>query len=129
MWSLVSLANVADDRGDHERAKQLYEEGLALSRLLGGAHQLAAYSTDLGYTLLLEGDLERATRLNEEAAALHRERGSKGGLEYVLDNLGWATLLRGEYDKARALHKDSLILRKELGDRTITSESPTGSLL
>ncbi len=27
-WSLGSLANVAGDRGDHEQAKRLYEEGL-----------------------------------------------------------------------------------------------------
>jgi predicted ATPase/class 3 adenylate cyclase len=31
-WSLGSLANVAGDRGDHERARRLYEEGMILAR-------------------------------------------------------------------------------------------------
>ena len=65
--SLGDLANVAGDRGDHELAKELYEEGLALAKDLGGAELLGAYLISLG-EYLLEGNPERATELNEEAA-------------------------------------------------------------
>jgi non-specific serine/threonine protein kinase len=126
VWSLGSLANVAGDRGDHELAKELYEEGLALAKDLGGAELLGAYLISLGNEYLLEANLERATELNEEAADLFRQQERRGGLQTALDNLGWAALLQGEYDKARTLHKDSLILCKELGDRTTTSESLEG---
>jgi DNA-binding CsgD family transcriptional regulator/tetratricopeptide (TPR) repeat protein len=128
-WTLHTLATVygaRDDRDDHEQAKRLYEEGLALSRLLGGARQLVDYLVSLGYTLLLEGDLERATTLNEVAAMLARERGYKGGLEYILDNRGWAALLQGDHQRAKTSFEESLMVCKELGDKITASESLEG---
>jgi hypothetical protein len=46
-YSLAILAKVVSVQGDFERAKELYGEGLALSRQLGGA-----YSISLGYVYL-----------------------------------------------------------------------------
>ena len=125
-WSLGNLANVSSDRGNYEQAKELYEEGLALSRELGGAELLGAYLISLGYEYLLEGNPERATELNEEAVALYRRRGRRGGLQVALDNLGWAALIRGDHQRAEALHEESLVLCRELGDKLIGSESIEG---
>ena len=46
---LGSLANVSSSQEDHERAKELYEEGLALSRELGGAETISVQLLSLGY--------------------------------------------------------------------------------
>jgi non-specific serine/threonine protein kinase len=117
---------VAGDRGDHEQAKRLYEEGLALSRRLGDASPLGAYLGSLGYEFLLEGNLEKAAELNEEAAALFRKQGRRGDLQYVLVNLGWAALLQGDHERAEASYEECLVLCRELGDRLTASESLEG---
>ena len=101
------LGTTARIGGDHEHTKVLYEEGLVLSRELGGAQPLGDSLLALGYEYLLEGDHRRATALNEEAAAWLRERGHKGDLQYALDNLAWAALLRGDHERARELHDGS----------------------
>jgi hypothetical protein len=79
--------------GDTARAKQIYEEGIALCREAGYAFRLPVFLLGLGYVLLLEGDYERGAALNEEAAALCRDHGYNDSLPYALDNLGWAALL------------------------------------
>jgi tetratricopeptide (TPR) repeat protein len=125
-WSLGDLANVLGDQGNYEQAKELYEEGLGLSRALGGARPLGEYLISLGYEYLLEGDHERATTLNEEAAELYQKRGRRGGLQYAFDNLGWAALARGDHKRAKTLHEENLVLCRELGDKLIASESMEG---
>ena len=47
-WSVCSLAAVSSDRGDYERAKELYEEGIALAREMGGALPLGDLLMSLG---------------------------------------------------------------------------------
>jgi tetratricopeptide (TPR) repeat protein len=120
------LANVSGDQGNYERAKELYEEGLALSRELGGARPLGEYLISLGYEYLLMGDHERATALNEEAAELFHKRGRRGGLQYAFVNLGWAALARGDHKRAKTLHEENLLLYRELGAKLIASESLEG---
>jgi non-specific serine/threonine protein kinase len=125
-WSLGNLANLSSDLGDYERAVELYEEGLALCRELGGAQPLGDYLSSLGYEFLLQGDYQRAAALNEEAATMLRKQGHRGGLQYALDNLGWAALVRGDREQANSLHKESLALCRELGDQLVASESMEG---
>jgi len=117
---------VVSAQGDFERAKELYEEGLALSRELGGTEMLGAHLISLGYVYLLEVDLERATTLNEEALRLLRKQERKSLLHVVLDNLGWAALLQGDQARARSYYEEGLTICKELGDKTIASESLEG---
>ena len=125
-WSLATWLTCRATAATTSRRRDLYEEGLALSRELDGAELLGAYLISLGYEYLLEGEPERATALNEEAAELYRKRGRRGGLQHALDNLGWATLLRGDYERAETLHKQSLRVSQELGDKLIASESLEG---
>jgi DNA-binding CsgD family transcriptional regulator len=117
---------MSSSQGDHERAKELYEEGLALSRELGGAETIGVQLLSLGYEFLLEGDHERATALNEEAAALLRNRGYRTGLETALANLGWTALVRGDHNRAAELFEESVALSTELGDKSTAAESLEG---
>src|SRR5215212_4046837 len=120
------LGAVAGIRGDYDRAAELFEEGLALSRESGYAGMLTAYLIDLGHEFLLQGDHERATELSEEAAALFREQERTSGLQFVFDHLGWAALLRGDQEQARAMHEESLVLSQEWGDKKKIAEGLEG---
>ena len=120
--SLGDLANVAGDRGDHELAKELYEEGLALAKDLGGAELLGAYLISLGYEYLLEGNPERATELNEEAAECVGG-GDAGCSPGCSQQPGMVGADRGDHRKAEALHEECLVLCRELGDKLIGAES------
>ncbi len=108
------------------RAKEIYEEGIAVCREVGYTYRLPSFLLSLGYLLLLEGDYARGAALNEEAATLSRERGYKGSLHYALDNLGWAALLQEDHERARTYYEESLMVCKELGDRTVASDSLEG---
>ena len=79
MWSLLNLGRVSSDQGDHERATQFYEEGLALCRESGYTTPLPNFLSALACEVLLQGDQERATRLNSEATALVRKQGTNLG--------------------------------------------------
>jgi hypothetical protein len=74
---------VTSERGDYERAKGFYEEGLTLTRVLDDTALLTSYLISLGYEYLLQGDPDRGAALNEEAAGLLRERGHRGKLQYM----------------------------------------------
>src|SRR5215203_904072 len=115
-----------DHLGDHERAKQLYEEGIVLCREVGFGLRLGDLLLSLGYTLILEGDYKQGAALNEQAAALYRNRGYKGGLQWALNNLGWAALFQGDHERARSYFDDSLTLCIELGDKMFAAECLVG---
>jgi ATP/maltotriose-dependent transcriptional regulator MalT len=126
VWTLLHLANVSSNRGNHERATRLYEEGLTLCRESGDTVQLRDFLIGLSYEVLLEGDHERATALSHEAAALYQEQGHNEGLQKALDNLGWAALVRGDHERAQGLHEECLKLCGELGDKLIAAKSIEG---
>src|SRR5215217_4087702 len=117
---------VSRDQGDHESAKEFYEEGLALSRKLDDQALLASALISVGAEFLLQGDHERGAMLNEEAAELYRASGNTGGLQYTLDNLGWAALMRGDLQQAESLHQESLELSRQLGDTLVAAEALDG---
>ena len=58
---------MSSDQGDHERATQFYEEGLALCRESGYTTPLPNFLSALACEFLLQGDQERATRLNSRS--------------------------------------------------------------
>ena len=123
---LSGLGELFIDRGDYARAKDLYEEVLALSREQGDATTLVDRLIKLGYVFLLQGNHSEATLLGEEAATESRERGYTAGLARALNCLGWASLLRGDPERASESYEQSLALYKESGDQTIAAESLEG---
>ena len=123
---LSGLGELFIDRGDYTRAKDLYEEVLALSREQGDATTLVDRLIKLGYVFLLQGNHSEATLLGEEAAKESRERRYTAGLARALNCLGWASLLRGDPERASESYEQSLTLYKESGDQTIAAESLEG---
>jgi non-specific serine/threonine protein kinase len=122
---LFNLGEVASDRGEHERAKELFEEAGALCRELGDTRTLPKYYFNMGNEYLLQGDPQRATELLEEAVKLLAQ-GRTGGLNDALEQLGWAALMRGDHERAKVLYTESLDLSLGLGDKWVAVGAVVG---
>jgi predicted ATPase len=112
----LTLGIAARLRGDYERAKDLFEESLALSQeahdKLGIAHALLELgnASDNG----LDGRA-RAKVYYEEALALAREVGYAVRLGDILGSLGYIFLLERDYGRAVELSEEAAALRREHG--------------
>jgi ATP/maltotriose-dependent transcriptional regulator MalT len=112
---------------DFERATQLAEESLALSReandVLGMVHSLVI----LGDASDLPGDLEQAKKFYEEGLALLRESGSAFWRRYFLNDLGMTLMLVGDLERATTLFEEAVDLLREVGSG-VGLEFPLGNL-
>ena len=85
---LGGLGELFVEREDYVRARDLYEEVLALSRQMEDASTLVDCLIGLGYISLFSRDHLKATALGEEAVMLSRERGYTADLARALNCLG-----------------------------------------
>ena len=72
-YSLLVLAAVANDRGEHERARSLQREAQALGREVGDKRLLASVLEGVACTLAAQGRCERAALCLVGAASALRE--------------------------------------------------------
>jgi predicted ATPase/class 3 adenylate cyclase len=114
---LVWLGFVAWVREEYERAKQLFEEGLALSRERSDTWWLATFLLYVAIVPHYLGDYERATELTEESMDLFREQGDKLSLAYCLNNLAMMVYSQGDLGRAAQLTEEAVALFRELGAR------------
>ena len=93
---------VLRSQGDLDRARQLYEEVLAISREIGSRSGEAFALNNLAGVLLRRGELDRGrASCSTQALTIRREQGDRGGEAYALDNLGVALRKRGDLAGAR----------------------------
>jgi DNA-binding CsgD family transcriptional regulator/tetratricopeptide (TPR) repeat protein len=111
-WMLGYAARL---RGDYERAKELLEENLRLSRetedKLGIADALPKLAIISNYL----DDRERAKELLEKGIVLCRELGYGTRLGELLSHLGYILLLEGDYERGAALNEEVATLYRERG--------------
>ena len=114
--ALNSAGNLANVRGDYERAEARYEEALSLRRELSDRRQIADYLHNLAIVVLQRRDFERAEALLEESLETYRELGYEHGM--ALSLIVWGVLCRnrGDPEQARAYYQESLALFRGLGD-------------
>ena len=115
--SLGNLGLVAQELGDYERARRLYQESLTIRRELGDKAGMAELFSNLGSIAQKQEDFDAARELYEQGLALSRELGYRWGIALLLHNLGFVAQEQGDYEKARSLHEESLALRRESGER------------
>ncbi|MCA1617109.1 MAG: tetratricopeptide repeat protein, partial [Acidobacteria bacterium] len=114
---LTAAGTLAQNQGDYNAARVLFEESLAIWRELGDKQGEATSLHSLGWVAWRQTDYATAHALSEEALTLHRELGNKLGMAHSLNNLGWVAHHRGDYAAAREFHEQSLAVRRELGDK------------
>ena len=101
---------------DYEKAKQLYEQSLALYQALGDHWGTANALAALGWVAGHSGDLLEARQRGEESLTLRRAMGDRSGIADSLWLLGTAALRQEQYEEARRLIPESLAIRREIGD-------------
>src|SRR5215204_1382929 len=118
IYLLLSLGKVALMRGeDYERATQVNEEALALSREMRHRMGLATSLLHLGLVSQRRGDSEGAAEFYEESMNLFREWGDKQGLAFCLNNLGVVAITQRDLVRAQMLTEEAVALFRELGSR------------
>jgi len=107
------MANVSMDEGDHERARALGEESLALGRQANEAQGIVWSLLTLAIAATLRADYEQAERLYAEGLSLARELDSAYARFLYLVNWGWTALLQGDHQRATALIEEAVELARE----------------
>jgi predicted ATPase/DNA-binding SARP family transcriptional activator len=111
-WSLT-----AHRSGQNERAVELAEQAMILSRAAGDMGALAQTHNILGVLAKSRGDLEEASRYLEQSLASAESLSDPGVTIAALNNLSQAYGARGDMEDALALAGRALALGVELGDR------------
>ena len=102
-------------RGDNERAKELLEESLTLSREADDKVKIAEALFQLGSATDAQGDHARAKEILEEGIAVCREVGYTYLLPDFLLSLGYVLLVEGDYERGAALNEEAAVLCREHG--------------
>jgi predicted ATPase/class 3 adenylate cyclase len=111
------LGDVVLSRGEHEQAKELFEESVSLYREVGDRRGVAWTLGGLGNYFSDQGDYERAKELYEEGLALSRELGGAQPLGDYLSSLGYMYLLEGNHKRATTLAEEAAALLRKIGRR------------
>jgi predicted ATPase/DNA-binding SARP family transcriptional activator/DNA-binding CsgD family transcriptional regulator len=111
------LGAAAGVRGDHERAAQLYEESLALSREVGDERSISLSLLQLGNAISELGDYRRAIELYEEGLALSRKILDTALLTSYLISMGYESLLQGDVERGAILNEEAARLMRERGHK------------
>ena len=114
--ALLGAAMLARFQGDHQQARALSEDGLAVSRHLSDKESLAWFLISLGAVELHEGDYGKAASLFEQSLIPSRDLGDRWLMCTALANLGVVARIQGDLDRAAALFRESFALSKKAGD-------------
>jgi tetratricopeptide (TPR) repeat protein len=121
--TLVSLANLHIQRGDHEAARTHLEEARARFRdlmdLAGEARCLVA----LGALAFYGHDALRAVDVWRDALALAERAGERELISALLNNLGEALVELGDHERAAVALGESLELAEDGGDPRIRADA------
>ncbi|HVN56314.1 MAG TPA: tetratricopeptide repeat protein [Anaerolineaceae bacterium] len=115
-WSLQFLGLVLALDKEYNLADATFQEGLDLTRKLGGVHA-NNFLHFLGDIDMQKGDRARAKRIYEESASILRTIGSKSFLAYPLRRLGYMALNENNIPIASGYFRESLSVNREVGDK------------
>jgi non-specific serine/threonine protein kinase len=102
-------------QGDFNRATVLFEESIALSRMIDDKQGIITSLNYLSDMSSSQSQYGRAVALAEECITFCREIGDRETMAEVLNTLGNVALDQGNYHEAAASFEESLMLSRELG--------------
>lgn len=109
------LANMARAVGDFAESIEHARQSLALYRVAGKPHTIAASLNSLAVAHAERGEFEEAQRLHAEGLVLRRQLGDRRGVATTLVNLGFAALGQGQYAEVKPLVQEALAIFREIG--------------
>jgi predicted ATPase/DNA-binding CsgD family transcriptional regulator len=107
---------LAHYQGDYDRAEELCQDALELSRSLEDSRGVAEAYTGLALVRRTRGDYPDAERLFQEALSVYERLGEEEGIARTVDRLAMNLVVAGDDDRARPLFERSLALFRRLGD-------------
>jgi predicted ATPase len=115
--ALFAAGALASEQGDHDAARALQGESVAISREQNDAWSTAVSLNALAVSALDRGNVAEARALFEENVAIWRVLGERAAVGRSLSNLANLVKAQKDYDAARALYEESLQIFRELDDR------------
>jgi len=110
------LGVLMEQRGNLERATELFEMALASFRSRGDRVREGACLNSLGVVARSRQQLEAAESLLTESVAIRRELQDSSGMSSSLSNLAILYMDLGETERAKQLFEETMKLDKERGD-------------
>jgi predicted ATPase len=115
---LNALAVEAQQRGDFEAAREIYEEAIRMARAgSGSAAMIGGILSNHADLAMLRGDYDTAQRLHEETAELFRAGDDEAGFAWSLNHQGDVARKRGDIAVARRLYDEAMSTFQRLGER------------
>ena len=111
------LGNIAQERGQHDEAKELYEESLRIRREIGYEYGIATSLNNLALVASHLGRYDEAEELHRQSLEMKREMGDRLGVANSLYNLGGVAYAQGRFDETARVNQESLEIMREIGDR------------
>jgi non-specific serine/threonine protein kinase len=109
-------ALAAFDMEGQRRARESFEEALAIFRAVGDGFGTARCLTGLGAVASARREFAEGAARLEEAQAIYRKLGDRRGLAVTLNNLGAAAWNQGDLDRAGERIAEALDLARSAGD-------------
>jgi len=117
--SLLTLkGSVFSDKGDNDRAMDLYMEGMRIREKHGDAKSISISYNNIGTVYWYRGNYKEALDYFDKSMILMRELKDERGLAISLNNIGSIYRHMGELDKALECYYQSETLFAYLGMKT-----------
>ncbi len=114
--ALTGAGVLVRDLGDNATARRLFEESLAMRRVLGDRWGIGQALNNLTHMLLTQREYEAADALARESVEIWRELGDPWGLSRALSGLAQLSYVRGEVGPAAEMLTEALALARGLHD-------------
>jgi non-specific serine/threonine protein kinase len=109
-------ALIAFDMEGQKRAREFFDEALALFRAAPDDFGIARCLTGLGAVASARREFAAGAEYLHEAQSLYRRLGDRRGLAVTLNNLGAAAWNQGDLERARSSIAEALSLARAAGD-------------
>ena len=123
---LGGLGELYHKLGDYARARELYEQDIAIMHETGHQGRMGSTLARLGMLWHSLGDFAQASRLCQQAVELAQSQGGQNILGSALTFLGHVQMGRDEDEAAATTYQEALLLLRQLGQRTLALEALAG---